>query len=62
MKASILKACDTLGGARVARALTGRGIRILGYHGFADDAVADFQPMLFMRPATFRGRAARPMA
>lgn len=59
MKQSVLKAWDNLGGSRVTRALTSRAIRILGYHGFAADAAADFQPMLFMRPSTFRDRMER---
>lgn len=59
MKQSVLKAWDRFGGSRVSRALTKRGIRILGYHGFAADDAADFQPMLFMRPVTFRARMER---
>lgn len=59
MKTAFLKTCSRLGISRLARALTGRGVRILAYHGFCDGDEADFQPMLFMRAATFRARVQR---
>jgi peptidoglycan/xylan/chitin deacetylase (PgdA/CDA1 family) len=34
-------------------------VRILAYHGFCEGDEADFQPMLFMRAATFRARMQR---
>ena len=44
--------------SRIARGLTGHGVRILAYHGFCDGDEARFQPMLFMRAQTFRAHAA----
>jgi peptidoglycan/xylan/chitin deacetylase (PgdA/CDA1 family) len=40
----------------LARRLTSARLRILGYHGIALDDEWAFQPMLFMRPATFSAR------
>jgi peptidoglycan/xylan/chitin deacetylase (PgdA/CDA1 family) len=62
MKTAFLNTCSRLGISRLARALTGRGVRILAYHGFCDGDEADFQPMLFMRAATFRARMQRLLA
>jgi peptidoglycan/xylan/chitin deacetylase (PgdA/CDA1 family) len=42
-----------------ARALTARRLRILAYHGIALDDEFEFQPMLFMRAATFGDRLDR---
>jgi hypothetical protein len=39
-----------------ARLLTSGRLRILGYHGVALSDEWAFQPMLFMRPETFRAR------
>ena len=43
----------------MVRGLTAQGVRILAYHGFCDGDEAEFQPMLFMRAATFRARMER---
>jgi peptidoglycan/xylan/chitin deacetylase (PgdA/CDA1 family) len=59
MKSAFLRACSRIGISRMVRGLTGHGIRILAYHGFCTDDAADFQPMLFMRAATFRTRMER---
>ena len=59
MKTAFLKTCNRLGISRIARGLTGRGVRILAYHGFCDGDEARFQPMLFMRAQTFRARMQR---
>jgi peptidoglycan/xylan/chitin deacetylase (PgdA/CDA1 family) len=59
MKTAFLNTCSRLGISRLARGLTARGVRILAYHGFCDGDEADFQPMLFMRAATFRARMQR---
>ena len=59
MKTAFFKACSRLGISRIARGLTGSGIRILAYHGFCDGDEAGFQPMLFMRAVTFRARMQR---
>lgn len=59
MKTAFLSACNQLGISRIARRLTGRGVRILAYHGFCTGDEADFQPMLFMRAGTFRTRMRR---
>src|SRR4029453_19106502 len=59
MKTTFLKTCNRLGISRIARGLTGRGVRILAYHGFCDGDEARFQPMLFMRAQTFRARMQR---
>jgi peptidoglycan/xylan/chitin deacetylase (PgdA/CDA1 family) len=40
----------------LSRALTAGRLRILGYHGIALGDEWAFQPMLFMRPPTFRAR------
>jgi peptidoglycan/xylan/chitin deacetylase (PgdA/CDA1 family) len=59
MKSAFLKTCSRIGISRVARGLTAQGVRILAYHGFCDGDEAEFQPMLFMRAATFRARMGR---
>ncbi|HLB84110.1 MAG TPA: polysaccharide deacetylase family protein [Steroidobacteraceae bacterium] len=59
MKTAFLKTCSRLGLSRIARGLTGHGVRILAYHGFCDGDEARFQPMLFMRAQTFRARMQR---
>jgi hypothetical protein len=59
MKTAFLKTCNRLGISRLARGLTGHGVRILAYHGFCDGDEARFQPMLFMRTQTFRARMQR---
>jgi peptidoglycan/xylan/chitin deacetylase (PgdA/CDA1 family) len=59
MKNAFLKTCNALGISRIARRLTGRGVRMLAYHGFCDGDEARFQPMLFMRAQTFRARMQR---
>lgn len=46
----------SLGLFRLARLLTGKGLRILCYHGFAVLDEAEFRPMLFMTGKTFAGR------
>jgi len=43
----------------LARSLTANRLRILCYHGAALDDEFEFQPMLFMRPATFENRLDR---
>jgi peptidoglycan/xylan/chitin deacetylase (PgdA/CDA1 family) len=43
----------------LARSLTAGRLRILCYHGVALDDEHEFQPMLFMRPATFEERLDR---
>ena len=59
MKTALLRTCRRLGISRIARGLTGHGVRILAYHGFCDGDEASFQPMLFMRRDTFRARMLR---
>ena len=59
MKTAFLRTCSRLGVSRVARGITGRGVRILAYHGFCVGDEAEFQPMLFMRAATFGARLQR---
>jgi hypothetical protein len=56
MKTALLRTCSRLGISRIARGLTGHGVRVLAYHGFCDGDEALFQPMLFMRAQTFRAR------
>jgi len=55
----ILHAARACGLFAAARALTAGRLRILGYHGIALADEWAFQPMLFMRPATFRARLER---
>jgi len=62
MNTALLRTCSRFGLSRLARGLTGQGIRILAYHGFCEADEADFQPMLFMRAATFRTRMQRLVA
>ena len=45
----------------LARVLTAGRLRILCYHGVALDDEFEFQPMLFMRAATFADRLDRLM-
>jgi peptidoglycan/xylan/chitin deacetylase (PgdA/CDA1 family) len=59
MKTALLRTCSRLGVSRIARGLTGYGVRVLAYHGFCDGDEAQFQPMLFMRARTFRARMQR---
>lgn len=59
MKTALLRTCSRLGISRIARRLTGHGVRVLAYHGFCDGDEALFQPMLFMRAQTFRARMLR---
>ena len=59
MKNAFLRTCSRIGISRIARGITGRGVRILAYHGFCTGDEAEFQPMLFMRAATFGARLQR---
>jgi peptidoglycan/xylan/chitin deacetylase (PgdA/CDA1 family) len=55
-KQVILHLCKWLGLFKLAFFYTRRGLRVLCYHGFAQDDEALFRPRLFMTPATFKRR------
>ncbi len=56
VKLGVLHACKLLGLFSLARRVTGRGVRILCYHGLAFANEYTLKPKLFIRPATFRHR------
>jgi predicted ATP-grasp superfamily ATP-dependent carboligase/peptidoglycan/xylan/chitin deacetylase (PgdA/CDA1 family) len=56
VKRAFYQVSKWLGLFRVARRLTRGGLRILCYHGFSVSDEHRFNPMLFMRPETFRAR------
>lgn len=56
VKDLILIACKGFGLFHLARLMTGAGLRILCYHGFALGDEACFRPRLFMTPSTFGKR------
>ena len=58
IKRAVLYPAKWLGLFRLARRITRRKLRILGYHGFASADEAEFRPGLFIRPETFRRRLA----
>lgn len=57
-KRAVLHASKWLGLFRLARRLTGPGVRILCYHGVAQGDEAEFRPQLFITPGRFRRRLA----
>lgn len=48
--------CKWIGCFYITRKLTGRGLRVLAYHGFAVGDEIEFLPLLFMDPDLFRMR------
>ncbi|MDY0067129.1 MAG: polysaccharide deacetylase family protein [Steroidobacteraceae bacterium] len=55
-KAALLYCLKVVGIFALCRMLTRRRLRILCYHGMSVDDLHDYNPMLFMRPATFERR------
>jgi peptidoglycan/xylan/chitin deacetylase (PgdA/CDA1 family) len=53
---AILHVMRLLGAFKLSLLLTRRHVRILGYHGIALGDLHIFEPLLFMREATFRSR------
>jgi peptidoglycan/xylan/chitin deacetylase (PgdA/CDA1 family) len=52
----LLRAARVLGLLRLSRALTGRRLRILCYHGLMPEGLAGFRPDIFLRARDFDGR------
>ena len=55
-KIIFLYICKWLGFFKLARHLTGHGLRILYYHNFSQTDEVDYCPGLFIRPATLQKR------
>ena len=56
LKIAFYQAARACGLFAIARFLTRRRLRILGYHGFASGDEVEFRPKLFISPATFKRR------
>lgn len=56
LKKYVYRGAKWLGLFRLARRMTGKQLRILGYHGFATGDEVQFRPQLFMDASEFRWR------